>query len=65
MVHVSIDEKTKQGKGLLQLIQTMPKKVVSIEDDMDDDDLSDCISMEQFGAELKKYVILKIEANKK
>ena len=40
MTQVTINEQTPQGKGLLSLIKTMPKKVVTL----DDDDLSDCIS---------------------
>jgi hypothetical protein len=46
MVQVNIDETTQQGKELLDLVYTMPRKVVSIEED---DDVSDCITLQQFG----------------
>ena len=53
MTQVYINEQTPQGKGLLSLIKTMPKKVVTMSDD---EDLSDCISLEEFGKKLKAEV---------
>ena len=45
MTQVFINEETVQGKRLLSLIKTMPKKVVTLNEE---EDLSDCISSSEF-----------------
>lgn len=54
MTKVIINENTLQGQAILSLVKTLPKKTASIIDD--DDDLSDCITAEEFGAKLKAEV---------
>lgn len=66
MTKVIINENTLQGQAILSLVKTLPKKTASIIDD--DDDLSDCISAEEFGklliTDLKKKYDLKKSKSK-
>ena len=54
MTQVIINENTLQGQAILSLVKTFPKKIASIV--VDDDDLSDCISADEFGIRLKAEV---------
>lgn len=59
MTQVAINEDTIQGKSLLSLIKTMPKKVVTFLT-VDEENIDDCISSEEFEKKLisslkKKY----------
>jgi hypothetical protein len=47
MTQVIINENTVQGQAILSLVKTLPKKIASIV--VDEDDLSDCISIDEFG----------------
>jgi hypothetical protein len=46
MTKIIVNENTEQGQAILSLVKTLPKKTASIIDD--DDDISDCISSEEF-----------------
>jgi hypothetical protein len=59
MTQVIINENTVQGQAILSLVKTFPKKIASIV--VDEDDLSDCISVEEFGKRLKAEVKKKYE----
>jgi len=59
MTQVIINENTVQGQAILSLVKTFPKKIASIV--LDEDDLSDCISVEEFGKRLKAEVKKKYE----
>ena len=59
MTQVIINENTLQGQAILSLVKTFPKKIASIV--VDEDDLSDCISVEEFGKRLKAEVKKKYE----
>ena len=54
MTQVIINENTLQGQAILSLVKTFPKKIASII--VDEDDLSDCISADEFGKRLKAEV---------
>ena len=54
MTQVIINENTVQGQAILSLVKTLPKKIASSA--VDEDDLSDCISVEEFGKRLKAEV---------
>jgi hypothetical protein len=54
MTQVIINENTVQGQAILSLVKTLPKKIASIV--VDEDDLSDCISIDEFGKRLKAEV---------
>jgi len=62
MTQVIINEATQQGQAILSLVKTFPKKVATIVDE--DEDLSDCISIEKFGEKLKLEVKKRFEAQK-
>lgn len=59
MTQVIINENTVQGQAILSLVKTFPKKIASIV--VDEDELSDCISVEEFGIRLKAEVKKKYE----
>ena len=62
MTQVNINELTEQGQAILKLVKTFPKKIASIVDEKDD--LSDCISLEQFGKKLKEEVKKRVAAKR-
>jgi hypothetical protein len=57
---VIIDDKTKTGKSLVGLLKTLPATTVNF---VDNDDLSDCISVEEWSKELKKSIENAFEKN--
>ncbi len=61
MTQVNINENTEQGQAILSLVKTFPKTIASI---VDEDDLSDSISLEQFGKKLKEEVKKRYSAKK-
>jgi lipoate-protein ligase A len=54
MTQIIVNEHSKQGKLLLKFIESLPENVVSIQ--KSEEDLSDCISIEQFKDLLKAEV---------
>ena len=62
MTQVNINEHTEQGQAILSLVKTLPKKVASI---VDEDDLSDVVSLNQFGKKLKEEVKKRYAAKKR
>ncbi|MFM2226537.1 MAG: hypothetical protein RJA07_2739 [Bacteroidota bacterium] len=54
MTQVHINEHTAQGQAFIELVKTFPKKVATII--KEEEDLSDCISLEEFGNKLKAEV---------
>jgi hypothetical protein len=55
MTQIFVNENTQQGQAILSLVKTFPKKIATIMDD-NEIDLSDCISLEEFGKKLKQEV---------
>ncbi len=46
MTEIFINEHTEQGKALPGLIKTFPEKIVTV---IDEEDLSNCVTSEEFG----------------
>ncbi len=62
MTQVVINEHTEQGQAILSLVKTFSKKIASI---VDEDDLSETISLSQFGKKLKEEVKKRYTAKKR